>query len=175
MRPALAAPPSTPRLRVQRSAERPGGGRAVPGPALRSLPVRRDWRDDEGGVPAQDCDCCRWPFCSCSSRSPSKNGLEFAAHVRPRDWTEIARVPAPRIVEAEQPDLIRADPVLSPPHVPQRMPGAVVFRHGAPRITDAIQRNPTAFHLNRIAWNRADDLADRLGVAGARTRPQIAA
>ena len=58
--------------------------------------------------------------------SPRKNWLKFAPDIRDGNRPEVASVPAPPIVETEEPDFFVSDYTLTPGDVRERTAVAVV-------------------------------------------------
>ena len=63
--------------------------------------------------------------------SPGKNRFKDASNSRQRDRSEVASVPAARVMKTEEPDLARRDPVPAPGHMRQWPADAVARCYGA--------------------------------------------
>jgi len=73
--------------------------------------------------------------------------FDLVTYVRQRNRAEVARVPTPAIVEAEQPHLTRCDSIATPREMPKWTVRAVTRCNGAALQTHAVHRNPSGFDL----------------------------
>src|SRR5580700_206173 len=93
--------------------------------------------------------------------SPRHYRPQLAAHGGQRRRTEVARIPAPTIMETEQPDLAVVDPPRAPRHMCERPAHAVARGRSAVREGHAVDRNTLWFDFHHVARQGPEHLRDR--------------